>query len=216
MAVTLPNGSLIHIGSAYGSALTVTAVTNASPAVVTSTAHGLSDGDYVVFTSGWSRLNGRTFRIDNSTTDTFELEGIDTSDTDVYAAGSGTGSVKKVSTWTQIQQVLNTATAGGEQQFTDYQFLESDAATRIPTFKSPAQFTLSVADDPSLPGYVAAKAANDDRAPRALRLSLSNGGKLCYYSYVTMASSPSLTVNEVMALEMTASHLNPEVTRLSS
>lgn len=216
MAVTLPNGALIHIGSAYGSALTVSAVTNASPANCTSTAHGLTNGDYVVFTSGWSRLNGRTFRVSNVTTNAFDLEGIDTSNTTTYPAGSGIGTVKKVTTWTQIQQVLTTATSGGEQQFTDYQFLEADSAVRIPTFKSPAQLTVSVADDPTLPGYIAAKAANDDRVPRALRLSLPNSAKICYNAYVSIASSPTMTVNEVMALEMTATFVNPEPTRYAT
>lgn len=216
MSVSLPNGALIHIGSAYGSNLTVSAVTNASTAVCTSTAHGLANGDYVVFSSGWSRLRDRTFRVANVTANTFELEGIDTTSVTTYPAGSGIGTVKKVTTWTQIQQVLNTATSGGEQQFTEYQFLESDAATSIPTAKSAARFTITVADDPTLAGYIAAKAANDDRAPRALRLSLPNSAKICYYAYVSMASSPSLTQNEVMALEMTATFLNPDPTRYSS
>ena len=104
MAVNLPNGSLIHIGSAYGSAVTVSAATNASPAVLTATAHGLADGDYIVLTTGWSRLNGRTFRVDNCTTNTFELEGIDTTNTSVFASGSGTGSFKKVTSWTRCSR----------------------------------------------------------------------------------------------------------------
>lgn len=216
MAVTLPNGALLHIGSAYGSALTVTAVTNANPAVATSTAHGLANGDYVVFTSGWTRLNGRTFRVANITANTFELEGIDTTSVTTYASGSGIGSVKKVTTWTQIQQALSITSSGGEQQFTDYQFLEADSAVRIPTFKSPVQLTLSVADDPTLPGYIAAKAANDDRSPRAFRISLPNSAKLAYNAFVSIASTPSLTVNEVMALEMTATLVNPEPSRYST
>ncbi|HEY1138775.1 MAG TPA: phage tail tube protein [Lysobacter sp.] len=216
MAVTLPNGAQIHIGSAYGSALTVSAVTNANPANCTSTAHGLSNGDYVVFTSGWSRLNGRTFRVSNVTTNAFDLEGIDTTSTTTYPAGSGIGTAKKVTTWTQISQVLSSTTSGGEQQFTDYQLLEGDSAVRIPTFKSPAQLTLSVADDPTLAGYVAAKAANDDRVPRALRLSLPNQAKIAYNAYISIGTSPSLTVNEVMAVEMTATFVNPEPTRYAS
>lgn len=216
MAVTLPNGALLHIGSAYGSALTVSAITNANPAVATSTAHGLANGDYVVFTSGWTRLNGRTFRVANITANTFDLEGIDTTSVTTYASGSGIGSVKKVTTWTQIQQALSITSSGGEQQFTDYQFLEADSAVRIPTFKSPVQLTLSVADDPTLPGYIAAKAANDDRSPRAFRISLPNSAKLAYNAFVSIASTPSLTVNEVMALEMTATLVNPEPSRYST
>ncbi|MBN8502806.1 MAG: phage tail protein [Sphingomonadales bacterium] len=216
MAVTLPNGALIHIGSAYGSALTVSAVTNANPAVPTPTAHGLANGAYVLPTPGWTRPNRRTFRVANIATNTFELEGIDTSNTNVYAAGSGIGSAKKVTTWTQIQQVLTTASSGGEQQFTDYQFLEADSAVRIPTFKSPVQLTISVADDPSLPGYIACKAANDDRAPRAVRISLPNSAKLAYNGYVSIASTPSLTVNQVMALEATVTLVNPEPSRYAT
>lgn len=216
MAVTLPNGSLVHIGSAYGSAITVTAVSNAATAVVTAAAHGLSDGDYIVLTSGWTRLNGRTFRVGNCTTGTFELEGINTADTDVYAAGSGTGSFKEVTTWTQVQQILTVASTGGEQNFTDYQFLEADSAVSIPTFKSPVRITMSIADDPSLPGYVACKAANDDRVPRALRMSYANGSKAAYNAYISIGTTPSLTVNEVMAVEMTATLVNPEPSRYAS
>lgn len=216
MAVSLPNGALIHIGSAYGSALAVSGITNANPAVATSAAHGLANGDYVTFSSGWSRLNNRTFRVANVTVNTFDLEGIDTTSTTTYPAGSGSGTVKKVTTWTQIQQVLNTATSGGEQQFTEFQFLEADAATSIPTAKSAARLAVTVADDPTLAGYIAAKAANDDRSPRALRLSLPNGAKIAYYAYVSMAASPSLTANEVMALEMTATFLNPDPSRYAS
>lgn len=216
MAVNLPNGSLMHIGSAYGAAVTVTAASNASTCVITAAAHGLTDGDYIVFTSGWSRLNGRTFRVDNCTTGTFELEGINTSDTSVFSAGSGVGTFKEVTTWTQVQQILNTATSGGEQQFADYQFLEADAAVRIPTFKSPAQLTISIADDPALPGYVAVKAANDDRVPRALRLSMPNGSKIAYNAYISIGSMPSLTVNEIMAVDMTATYVNPEVSRYAT
>jgi NADPH-dependent curcumin reductase CurA len=216
MAVSLPNGALVHIGSAYGAPVSVTAITNANPAVATATAHGFANGDYVVLASGWSRLNGRTFRVANVATNTFELEGIDTTNTNTYAAGSGSGTAKKVTTWTQITQVLSSTTSGGEQQFTDYQLLEGDSAVRIPTFKSPAQLTLSVADDPTLPGYVAAKAANDDRVPRALRLSLPNQAKIAYNAYISIGASPSLTVNEVMAVEMTATFVNPEPTRYAS
>lgn len=209
MAASLPNGSTLFIGSAYGSDLTVTAVSNANPAVATSTAHGLAAGDYIVFTSGWSRLNGRLVRVLAApTADTFSLEGINTTDTDKYPAGSGIGSVKEVTTFTQITQVMQPTSQGGEQQFLTYQFLEDDAQKEIPTTKTPGGFNFSVADDPSLAGYIAMAAANDDREPRALRVNLANGSKLCYYAYLTLNETPTLTVNELMACAATARFLN--------
>lgn len=208
MAASLPNGSTLFIGSAYGSALTVSALTNANPGVATSTAHGLSNGDYVVVTSGWSRLNNRLVRVAGVTANTFELEGINTTDTDIYPASSGVGSVREVTTFTQITQVLQPTSQGGEQQFLAYQFLEDDAQTEIPTTKTAGGFNFSVADDPTLAGYIAMAAANDDREARALRVNLANGSKLCYYAYLTLNETPSLTVNELMACQATARFLN--------
>jgi len=208
MAASLPNGSTLFIGSAYGSALTVTTLTNANPGVATSTAHGLSNGDYVVVTSGWSRLNNRLVRVAGVTANTFELEGINTTDTDIYPSGSGIGSVREVTTFTQITQVLQPTAQGGEQQFLAYQFLEDDAQTEIPTTKTAGGFNFSVADDPTLTGYIAMAAANDDREARALRVNLANGSKLCYYAYLTLNETPSLTVNELMACQATARFLN--------
>ena len=215
MAYSLPNGSTIHIGSAVGSALTVTLATNANPCVMTSTAHGLSNGDYIIVTSGWARTTDRVFRIANITANTFELEGHDTSSTSVFAAGSGIGSVKKVTTWTQITQVLSVSSQGGEQEFAEYQPLEGDRKVRIPTVKSGGSLDIEVGDDPTLAGFIAAAAANDDRVARALRITNANTSKSLFYSYVSADKVPQMQVNEVQKARISLSHLN-EATRYSS
>lgn len=211
MAYTLPNGSTIHIGSAVGSALSVTAATNANPCVMTSTAHGLSNGDYVVVTSGWSRVTDKTWRVANVTANTFELEGSNTTDTSIYSAGSGIGSVKKVTTWTQITQVLTLSSQGGEQQFATYQPLEGDREVRIPTNKSGGGLDIEVGDDPTLAGFIAAQAANDDRVARALRITNANGSKSLFYSYISADKVPQMNVNQVQTSRITLSHLNEAV-----
>lgn len=207
MAVSLPNGALVAIANGYGSTLTVSGITNASQAVATSTAHGLANGDFVEVTSGWSRLTNKVVRVANVTANTFELEGIDTTLTGIYPAGSGTGSARKITGWTQLSQILSSGSNGGEQQFTEFQFLESDAQKRIPTTKSAAGLTFSIADDPTQPGYILASTANDDRLPRGVRISLPSNSKLLYNAYISLNKTPSLTVNEIMACEATLSLL---------
>ena len=211
MSVSLPNGSTIHIASGTGAAINVTAISNAVQAVCTAAGHGLANGDYVILTSGWSRLTDKVFRVAGSTTNTFDLEGQDTSDVNIYPAGGGVGSVKKISGWTQLTQVLETTSQGGEQQFATYQFLEADREVRIPTTKSGGGLTINVADDPTLPGYQLASKANDDRLARAVRVTTSSGSKILYYSYVTIDKTPSMSVNNVMACQATLSHLNEPV-----
>lgn len=211
MAVSLPNGSIVAIASGYGSPLTVTAVSNAAQAVASSTAHGLSDGDFVEFTSGWSKATDRIFRVDDSVTDAFDFEGLDSTSTQLYPAGGGAGTVREITGWTQLAQITNSTSEGGEQQFLTYQFLESDSEKRIPTTKSAAGITFTIADDPALAGYILAKAANDDREPRAVRVTLSNGQILLYNAYISLSVIPSLTVNELMTVEVTLSLLGEPV-----
>jgi len=207
MAVSLPNGSLVAIASGYGSAVTVSAISNADPGVATAAAHGYTDGDIVEVTSGWSRLTDKVVRVDNATTGTFALEGVDTTSTSIYPSGGGGGTVREITGFTQLAQITSSASNGGEQQFLTYQFLESDAEKRIPTFKTAAGITFTIADDPTLPGYILAKEANDDREPRAVRITLSNGAVLLYNAYISLSTIPSLTVNELMTVEVTLSLL---------
>jgi hypothetical protein len=207
----LPNGSLISIGSAVGTATATTILTNANPCVVTATAHGLANADIVIITSGWSRINGKVFRVANITANTFELEGLNTTSTSIYSAGSGTGTFTKVTTFTQITQILSTSSTGGEQRYLAYQFLEADNEVEIPTVRSGGGFNMDIGDDPSLPGYVAVAAANDDRVPRALRVLTPNGAKLYYYGYVSINKTPTMTVNELMKVPASVRFINEPV-----
>lgn len=215
MSVSLPNGAVVAIAAAYGTVLPVTVATNANPAVLTSTAHGLANGDYVEVTSGWSRLTSKIMRVSGVTANTFELEGFDATSITVYPAGAGIGSVREITSFTQLSQILGSSSSGGEQQFTDYQFLESDSQKRIPTFKNAAGISFQVADDATLAGYILASTANDDRLPRAVRVTLPSQAKILYNAYISLNKTPSLTVNEVMAVEVTLSLL-AEVVRYAT
>ena len=102
MSVSLPNGVLLALATAYAAPQTISAISNASPGVATCTAHGYANGDILEITSGWSRLNNKLVRAASVAANTFQLEGIDTSSTSLYPAGSGIGTVRKVTTFTQI------------------------------------------------------------------------------------------------------------------
>lgn len=209
--IFLPNGSTISISNGFGSAKTISAITNADPGVASSTSHGLSDGTYVVVSSGWVKLDGRVVRVDNSATNAFDLEGIDTTSTTNYPAGAGTGTAKAVSGWTQIVGILDSSSSGGEQNYWTGAPLESDRELRIPTTKSAAGIDLEVSDDPSAPFYDIVKAANDDREPRAILLTLANGAKVLYYAYVSMGIIPSLNRDNPMTVRVTLSLISDPV-----
>lgn len=200
MAVALPNGIVLALATAYAANLTVTAATNASEAVLTVT-NTLVAGDYIEFTSGWSKANNRIFRVKSPSGTTVVLEGFDTSSTTLFPAASGTGTIRKINTWTQITQVLESTSSGGEPQYTTYSFLEQDFDSQIPTTTSAQSIALTLADDPSLAGYVALRNAAQTRALTGLRATLPQGGVILYNAICAFDETPSMTKGQLMGVK---------------
>lgn len=201
MAARLPDGAIVSLATTYGSAKTVTAITNANPGVAASAAHGLANGALVSVTSGWSNLNNRVVRVAGSTASNFNLDGIDTTSTLQYPVGSGTGSVQEITAFTQISQIMGFQTSGGDQQFTNVSFMEQSFETQIPTLTSAMSIAIDIADDPTLPGYQALKTAADARAVRALKLQLPDGSFILYQGYVSFNETPTLSKGQVMMVK---------------
>lgn len=203
MSAKLPDGAIVTLSTTLGSAKTVSALTNANPGVATSTAHGFANGDIVLMNSGWSNLNQKAVRVAGSVVNTFNLDGIDTSLTSLYPAGSGTGSASLVGGFTQISQIMGLTTQGGDQQYATFSFLEQNFETQLPTVFSAQSISLEIADDPSLPGYIALKAAADARAFRVLKLQLPDGSFILYYGQISFNETPSLNKGQVMVVKAT-------------
>lgn len=206
--ISLPNGALVAIAASYGAAKAISAISNANPGIASlATGHAIAAGDFMEVTSGWTRLTDKIVKAGTPVGDDIPLAGIDTTPTSIYPALGGVGSVREILTWTQLSQILTSSSSGGEQQFLEYQLLEADAKKRIPTAKNAAGLAFSIADDPTLAGYILASAANDDRLPRAVKITLPSGAVLLYNAYISLNKTPSLTVNEIMAVEVTLSLL---------
>lgn len=209
MSVSLPNGATISLGTTYGATKTLSAFSNANPGVATLEAsHGVVVNDILELTSGWSRANGNVYRASAVATNDISIEGLNTTSTARFPAGSGTGTVREVTAWTQITQILETATSGGEQQFVTYSFLEDDAEHQIPTVKSPVVFNFTIGDDASLAHYSPLDTADADRLQRVVRVVLPSGSVIYWSAYVTLQKTPTLTKNEVMGLRVTMSLIN--------
>ncbi|RMU65604.1 Phage tail protein [Pseudomonas syringae pv. syringae] len=205
MGFRLPNGATLQIASAYGAAIQVTALSNANPAVATAAAHGLADGDIIAVTSGWTRLNDRATRVSKSLSGTFALENINTTNLQPYPAGSGTGSVRKVTSFVEVPQITEVNTSGGDQQFLTFGFLADDDDRQMPTTKNPISMSFTVADDPDLPYVAVVEAADEDKQARVLRLNLPGGSSIVYNAYVSITTTPTLGRNNLMSRVMTLS-----------
>lgn len=194
MAITLAVGTTVAIASAYAAAKTMSAITNDSSAVATlEAAHGVVLNDYVEITSGWARLNGRIAKATNIATNDITFGGINTSSTSRYPLGSGTGTVREISTWTTIGQIARAINvSGGEQQFADITTLEDVIDKQIPTRRSPVQVRLPLFFDPSLSYVSAVRTAAETATPTAVRMSFPNGSVLVANAYWSYQEVPTI------------------------
>jgi hypothetical protein len=173
---SVPTGTTFYVASTIAAAKTTTVVTNASEAVVTSTAHGYSNGDFVIILSGWGRLNKRCFRVKSVTTDTFALEGADTTSTTLFPAGTGLGTVQKITAWTQVTLVTGISTSGGDPKTVSYKYIESDVEYSINDGFTAASAVLDIDSDAiGTAGYTALKALTDVQTDTVIRMVKRSG-----------------------------------------
>jgi hypothetical protein len=215
MAYNFPEGAAFYFSSTFAGAKTITAVTNANPAVATSTSHGYSDGDIVLFSSGWEDATDRCYKVDQQDANNFELEGLNSSNTSFFGAGSGTGSTYAVSSWVSIPQVLTVATQGGDARFTQVQPLARRNATQVATGFNPSSMTLSLAYDHTNANYVSMLDISRSLTKVAFKLTLNGGAYMLAYGYMNVSETPTMNSNQVMTVSCALSFLNPPVSYAS-
>jgi hypothetical protein len=194
MAITLAQGTQVSIASTYGTAVNVTAITNATEAVATLGAgHGVVVGDFLEVTSGWDRLNGRIVRAKTVATNDVTLEGINTTSTTRYPAGTGTGTLRRITAWTTLSQITSgISVSGGDQNFSDITTLTDSVQKQIPTTRSPVQVTLPLYDDPSLAWYGTVQTAAESATATAIRMVFPNNSRLVANAYWSLQSVPTI------------------------
>ena len=193
MSITKTAGTQFAIGSTYGTQFTVTAISNANPAVATlSASHGVVVGDFIELTSGWDLANGRIFRASAVATNDVTLEGFNTSDTSKYPAGTGTGTGREITAWTTLSQISpDFGVAGGEQNFADTTFVSNLIRTQIPTDRNPITCTLPVFYDPTLAWFSTVRTAADAATPYAFRMIFPNNSRLVVGAYWSLRGVPT-------------------------
>lgn len=202
MAYFFPEGSKFQFSTTFATAKTVTACTNANPSVLTSVAHGYTTSDEFLFTSGWEDATNSIFKANVLTADTLGVLGLNTTDTSYYGAGSGTGTIQKVSNFLEIPQVLSISTSGGDARFTTVNPLASRNSLNIPTGFNAASMTLTLGHDPSNANFQTMLNISRTLQKCGFKLLLSGGATLYGYGYMSVNESPQLTsgqVNQVQA-----------------
>lgn len=186
MAYSSPVGTAYYISETFASAKTISAVTNANPAAATSTAHGYSDNDEVVFFSGWERANNGIYKVNQTATDNFEFLGLNSTSTTLFSAGSGTGTTQKLSSWIELPQILTINTQGGDPRYFDVRPIKLLQGLKLPDGFNPASISWEFGWDPSLANW--ATLLNISRSNTLVGYKAVKGTAATYgYGYFAMS-----------------------------
>jgi hypothetical protein len=181
--------------SAIAAAQTITGITKANPGVATSVAHGYLDGDVVLLkVTGMTEANHMVVRVANKTTDTFELEGIDTTLFGTFASGGA----YKATIDAAAATLVDVSSSGGENKPVDVTTIHDDTDRELPgnfTAIAYSMNSLWVPDDAML---VELKAATDVKSDRVLRLTFASGAKVYFNCFPSVTLAPGGSKGEAV------------------
>lgn len=190
----------VSMQSALATADTVTAITKANPGVVTATAHGFSDGDYVLLTVvGMSQVDGRVFRVANSDANTFELEGEDTTAYDTFTSGTA----EAITFGTSIGTIRTLSASGGDPNFIDTTTIHDNVSKQIPGIASAISYSIENIWDASDTALLAMKAASDANAQRAFKFTFSDGQIMVFNGYISAPNLPGGSAQDLITAAAT-------------
>jgi len=156
----------------------VTGVTQASPGVITATAHGYADGDNLLVADivGMTELNGRTIEVASSTANTFEITdhfgvALDTSGFTVYISG---GTLARIYTITSPYAVADLAKLKSYQVRDTLRLTHPDYDVRNLTRFAATNWTITtetISNDLAVPGNLSHTSENTGSSGAAFAVS---------------------------------------------
>lgn len=190
MAYSTPAGTKYYVSSTFAVAKTATNVTNGNPAVVTSSAHGYVDNDLVLVASGWEEINNMIVKVNQTDTSTFELVGVNTTDTDLHVADGGDSSTfQLVSSWVEIPQVLTITPGGGDMRTVTINPVGRRNGFVLPDGVNPVTIGFTIGHDVSLANWDTLTNISRTQTLVAYKSVKPNGATTLAYGYFIMSEA---------------------------
>jgi hypothetical protein len=209
MAYYTSVGVSFFISQTFASAKTLSGVSNANPALATSVAHGYADTNEVLLVSGWERANNGVFRVDQQSADTFQLLGLNSTNTSLYASGGAANSTTKlVSDWIELPQVLNIATSGGEPRNIEVRPVKSLQGFNLNDGFTPASISFTIGYDGSLANWATLLDISRSQTLVAYK-RVGNGGSTYGYGQFSMSEQPAESSGAVITATVTFNAQGP-------
>lgn len=176
-------GSVLSIATGTGSAKTISAIALGNPTILSSTAHGLNNGDVVTLAAltgaDMATLNGQVLSVRNMTANTFAVY-VDTTGK-VITVGAGTATT---STWAAIGNMKDFTGFDGSASEIDITNLDSLAKEFRLGLTDPGQFSFNLDYDGTNVGHIALRAKQVSGIQSTFKLVLPNTSGVSFNGFV--------------------------------
>lgn len=201
MAANFWQNVAVYIESALAAAKTVTAITQASEGVVSSTAHGYSGGDYIkMFAQGMYQLNNRVVRVKSGpATDSWTMEGVKTSSFGAFSSGTS----KKITFGYTLATATDVEASGGDPEFADITTIHDNVKKQAPVSTSPFSISFPSIFDPLDTALLALKDYADALAEVCVMVQWPSGARIMFSGYCSAPLIPTGSAGEVVKTNVT-------------
>lgn len=172
MAFVMKNVRL-EVQSVLATAIDITAISKASEVEITAI-HSYSVGDIVVIDGviGMVEMNKIVGRVKSvSTTVSFVLEGIDSTDFNTYISG---GTARKVTTFLPFDNASSFSMPDPAPNKVRTDTIHTDVATQLDGIQDPYDATVNIFSEPLAAHIIECRKARDEGLPRVIRVTVPN------------------------------------------
>jgi Phage tail tube protein, TTP len=156
---------------------------------------GLANGTYVLLeVVGMFELDQVVARVANQTTNTFELEGVDTTTYNTFVSGTA----EAITFGSSMSTAQGVNVSGGEPEFVDITTVHDNVRKRAPTVVSPMTMSIESFYDPSNAALAQLALATRTKSTRAILLTFANSTKMVGSAYVAAAGVPTGTAQDIV------------------
>lgn len=167
-----------RIQTALSAAITITAISKASEAVITAT-NTLSAGDWVVIrgVTGMTEINERVVRVKTPTGSTFVAEGLDSTDFTTYVSG---GSAYEVTTFATLDNITSLNFSDNPAAKQDITAISDTSIKETNGLKGAPTASFGINADPLGAGVVALRTASRGSDPVVIIFDFLDEGFTLY------------------------------------
>lgn len=202
MGALIGRNTRVEVSKTLATAIAVSAITQASPGVVTFSGTPPANGDIMVMSmnvGGMTRLRGQAARVASlagSPTNTFALERVDTS-LSTYAALDGATTAQKVSAWATLGTARSVEAGTPGANRIDSSALIDPVKNYLMGQPDTPEINVGVISDPLLEAAGVIEEAAEEASLLVFRLTLQDGSKRVFSGFVT-APSESIPLGDLI------------------